>query len=391
METHIAAVDHVINQFIYSFFVYIQVEHNLHVRTLILNRANRLNVLSSHMVCRLLEVYTACQEEPRVKLVILRANGKSFCVGGDLEEYFSNKGQWRLNVKILWNLYTLMYKIATLGKPQVSILNGTVMGAGCGISLHGTFRVVTEKTVFAMPEAVMAGIVPDVGASFFLSRLPGFYGEYIGLTGARLDGTEMLACGLATHFVPSKKLSLLEEELNKVNTSDLATISAVIDEFSEKPPLKERSAYRRLDIIDRCFSRKTVEDVISALETESVKGGDAWISQAVHSMKKASPVSLKVFLNSIREGRLQGLGQCLAQEYRIRSHELLLGQDIFEAFRANFVRKDRTPKWKPSRLDLVTNEMVDSYFSKVDDDKWEDLVLPVGSSSSKSTSIRAKL
>ncbi|MCL7021377.1 hypothetical protein MKW94_003501 [Papaver nudicaule] len=368
METHVAAVDHV------------QVEHNLHVRTLILNRANRLNFLSSHMVCRVLEVYTACQEEPRVKLVILStelcANGKTFCVGGDLVEYFSNKGQWRLNAKIAWNLYTLMYKIATLGKPQVT----------CFWMRNFPPWYISRCD---RENAVMAGIVPDVGASFFLSRLPGFYGEYIGLTGARLDGTEMLACGLATHFVPSKKLSLLEEELNKVNTSDLATISAVIDEFSEKPPLKERSAYRRLDIIDRCFSRKTVEDVISALETESVKGGDAWISQAVHSMKKASPVSLKVFLNSIREGRLQGLGQCLAQEYRIRSHELLLGQDIFEAFRANFVRKDRTPKWKPSRLDLVTNEMVDSYFSKVDDDGWEDLVLPVGSTSS--TSIRAKL
>ncbi|RZC86932.1 hypothetical protein C5167_030290 [Papaver somniferum] len=173
-----------------------------------------------------------------------------------------------------------------------------------------------------------------------------------------------------------KKLSLLDEALNKVNTSDPLVISAVIDEFSEQPPLKERSAYHRLDIIDKCFSRKTIENVISALETESVKEGDAWISEAVHLMKKASPITLKIFLKSIRRGRLQGLDQCLAQEYRISCHGFHVAQDILEGYRANFLRKDRTPKWEPSRLELVTDEMVDLYFSKVDNDVWEDLVLP---------------
>ncbi|KAI3837887.1 hypothetical protein MKW92_000131 [Papaver armeniacum] len=374
MATHSAVVDQVL------------VEENLHARTVILNRAHRLNALSYQMVSRLHEVYTACEKDPEVKLVILRGKGKAFCVGGDVSEYFYGitEGHWKLGAKILENVITLMYKVATLGKPQVSILNGMVMGAGCGISIHGRFRVVTEKTVFAMPEASI-GVIPDVGASYFLSRLPGFFGEYLGLTGARLDGTEMLACGLATHFVPSIKLSLLDEALNKVNTSDPVVISAVIDEFSEQPALKERSAYHRLDIIDRCFSGKTVENVISALDTESVKEGDAWIPEAVHLMKKASPITLKVFLKSIRRGRLQGLDQCLAQEYRISCHGFHVCQDILEGYRAKFLRKDRTPKWEPSRLELVTDEMVDLYFSKVDDDEWEDLVLPVRWNSSTFT------
>ncbi|KRY94337.1 putative 3-hydroxyisobutyryl-CoA hydrolase 3, partial [Trichinella zimbabwensis] len=92
--------------------------------------------------------------------------------------------------------------MATYSKPQVSLLNGIVMGGGAGASVHGRFRVATENTVFAMPETAL-GLFPDVGASYYLSRLPGFFGEYVGLTGARLDGAEMLACGLATHFVPS--------------------------------------------------------------------------------------------------------------------------------------------------------------------------------------------
>ncbi|KAI3927223.1 hypothetical protein MKW92_017288 [Papaver armeniacum] len=378
MATHGAIADHV------------QVEEYLHSRTVILNRAHKLNALSSQMVSRLHEIFIACEKDPEVMLVTLRAKGKAFCVGGDLAQtaHDITEVHWRLGARFLWNLYTLTYRIGTLNKPQVSILNGMVMGAGCGISIHGRFRVVTEKTVFAMPETGM-GLVPDVGASFFLSRLPGFFGEYIGLTGARLDGTEMLACGLATHFVPSIKLSLLRGALNKVHTTDPANISAVIDEFSEIPPLKVRSAFYKLDIIDKCFSQNTVENIISALETESVKAGDVWISEAVHLMTKASPLALKIFLKSIRGGRLQGLGQCLAQEYRISSHGLQVGQDMFEGYRAHFLRKDHTPEWKPSRLELVTDEMVERYFLKVDDDEWEDLILPVKSDSS--TFIMAKL
>ncbi|MCL7021591.1 hypothetical protein MKW94_013658 [Papaver nudicaule] len=340
----------------------VQVEKNLNTRTLILNRAHKLNALSSQMVSRLHEVLIACEKDPEVKLVMLRGKGKAFCVGGDAAQTIldSTGGRWRLSARFLWNLYSLVYRISTFNKPQV----------------------------FAMPETLI-GVVPDVGASFFLSRLPGFFGEYVGLTGAKLDGVEMLACGLATHFVPSIKLSLLNEALNKVNTSDPVIISAVIDEFSEQPPLKERSAYRRLDIIDRCFSQRTVEYVVSALEIDSVKAEDAWISEAVHWMKKASPLTLKVFLKSIRRGRLQGLNQCLAQEYRTSSHGLQDGQDTFEGIRANLVRKDHNPKWVPSRLELVTDEMVDLYFSKVDDDEWKDLVLPVRSNSS--TSFMAKL
>lgn len=370
---------------------HVQVEENLHARTVILNRVHKLNIMSSQMVSRLHEVYTAFEKDPEAKLVILKGKGKAFCAGGDLAEYFheSTEGHWTLGVKILENAITLMYQVATLAKPQVSILNGVVMGVGCGLSTHGRFRVVTERTIFSMPEVVM-GIIPAVGASFFLSRLPGFFGEYLGLTGARLDGTKMLACGLATHFVPLIKLSLLDDALNKVNTSDPAIISAVIDEFSEQPPLKERTAYYRLlDIIDRCFSRKTIENVISALDMESMKGADAWIDEALHLMKKASPLILKVFLKSIREGRLQGLRQCLAQEYRISCHGLQVGQDTFEGYRAIFLRKDHTPNWKPSRLELVNDEMVDRYFSKMDDDEWVDLDLPVRSD--LSTSIIAKL
>ncbi|KAL6981470.1 3-hydroxyisobutyryl-CoA hydrolase [Sarracenia purpurea var. burkii] len=194
------------------------------------------------------------------------------------------------------------YVVATNSKPQVSILNGIVMGGGAGASVHGRFRVATENSVFAMPETAL-GLFPGVGASYFLSRLPGFFGEYLGLTGSRLDGAEMLACGLATHFVPSVRLALLEEALCKVNSSDPAIISATIDDFSQQPSLKVKSAYHRLDIINQCFSRRTIEEIISALESKDGNGTDNWILSTIKSLKTASPTSLKISLRLVIEVR----------------------------------------------------------------------------------------
>uniref|UniRef100_F6I1H0 3-hydroxyisobutyryl-CoA hydrolase n=1 Tax=Vitis vinifera TaxID=29760 RepID=F6I1H0_VITVI len=234
-----------------------------------------------------------------------------------------------------------------------------------------------EWSVFAMPETAL-GLFPDVGASYFLSRLPGFFGEYVGLTGARLDGAEMLACGLATHFVPSTRLLLLEAALCKLDSGAPATISSILDEYSQQPHLKENSAYHKLAVINKCFSRRTIEEILSTLEREAVNSADNWISATIQSLQKASPTSLKISLRSIREGRLQDVGQCLTREYRMVCHVLQgeVSKDFFEGCRAILLDKDKNPKWEPSRLEQINESMVEQYFSKVDDEEWEDLKLP---------------
>ncbi|KAF3577859.1 hypothetical protein DY000_02030059 [Brassica cretica] len=315
------------------------------VRILTLNRPNQMNALSRNMITRLLQLFLA-YEDPRVKLVILKGQGKAFCAGGDVRPVIRDivQGKWRFGADFFSDQYTLNYVMATYSKIQISIMNGIVMGGGAGVSIHGRFRIATEKTVFAMPETEL-GLFPDVGASYFLSRLPGFFGEFVGLTGARLDGAEMLACGLATHFVPSTLL------------------------------LKKAVSICRLDVIDKCFSRRTVEEIISALEREAIKEPDEWISATLRALKKASPASLKISLRSIREGRFQEVGQCLIREYRMRSlqHRVLITQGC----RAVVIDKDRKPKWEPRRLEQVTDNMVDQYFKRMDEEEeWEDLKLP---------------
>ncbi|KAL7258450.1 hypothetical protein ACSBR1_004557 [Camellia fascicularis] len=358
------------------------VEENSHGIKVLLNRPNQLNALSFQMISRILELFLACEEDCNVKLIILKGKGRAFSSGGDVSAVVCDiiKGNWKFGAKYFQKEYILNYVIATYSKPQVSILNGIVMGGGAGASIHGRFRVATENSVFAMPETAL-GLFPDVGASYFLSRLPGFFGEYVGLTGSRLDGAEMLACGLATHFVPSVRLSLLEEALCKVNANDPAVISAIIDEFSQQPHLREKSSYRQLDIINKCFSQRTIEEIISALERASVNRADNWISSTIKSLKMASPTSLKISLRSIREGRVQGVGQCLVREYRMVCNVIRgeVSKDFVEGCRAILLDKDKNPKWEPSKLELVSDDMVDHYFSKVDDEDCEDLKLPTRS------------
>ncbi|CAK9143065.1 unnamed protein product [Ilex paraguariensis] len=228
-----------------------------------------------------------------------------------------------------------------------------------------------------MPEASI-GHFPDVGSSYFLSRLPGHFGEYLGLTGARIDGTEMLTCGLATHFVLSKDLQLLENALCEVISSDNATISALINKFTHKAHLKQETFFKRLEFINKCFSKTTVEEILLSLEKEMANGADIWIVKALNSMKSASPTSLKITLRSIREGRKQDLRQCLIREYIISCHIMrrTVNNDFYEGARAMLLDKDKKPKWMPSELDQVNEEMVNRVFTEVDDDEWVPMELP---------------
>ncbi|CAN6842338.1 unnamed protein product [Brassica oleracea] len=376
------------------------VEETSNVRILTLNRPKQLNALSLNMITRLLQLFLAYEEDPSVKLVILKGQGRAFCAGGDVSAVVRDirLGKWRRSADFMSLQYTLNYVMATYSKAQISILNGIVMGGGAGVCVHGRFRIATENTVFAMPETAL-GLFPDVGASYFLSRLPGFFGEYAGLTGARLDGAEMLACGLATHFVPSTRLTALGADLCRVGSNDPVTFaSTILDAYTQHPHPKQKSACHRqifngnlchqflisiyfslcrLDVIDKCFSRRTVEEIISALERDATHKPDDWISATTGSLKKASPASLKISLRSVR--RLQGLGQCLIREYRMVSHVMKgdISKDFVEGGRAILIDKDRNPKWEPRRLEDMKDNMVDKYFKRVEEEEgWEDLKLP---------------
>ncbi|KAJ7975510.1 3-hydroxyisobutyryl-CoA hydrolase 1 [Quillaja saponaria] len=205
------------------------------VKEVILNRTKKLNSLNHEMIFQMMRNLKQYEKDSTVKLVIMKqGNGKAFSAGGDLVSAVMSSiaGHWSYPASFYRKQLILDHLIATYRKPLVALINGIVMGGGAGLSMNARFRVVTEKAVFAMPE-VSIGLVPDVGASHFLSKLPGYFGEYLGLTGEKLDGAEMFACGLATHFVPSKNLNFLENSLRGVTSSNISTITTLINKFGE--------------------------------------------------------------------------------------------------------------------------------------------------------------
>ncbi|WCJ24272.1 3-hydroxyisobutyryl-CoA hydrolase mitochondrial [Euphorbia peplus] len=349
-------------------------------KTVILNRPDKLNSLNSGMIFQLLYHLRAIEMDSTVKFVILKGNGRAFCAGGDVVAIVNSmlSGHWSYGARFYQKQFNLDYLLATYKKPLLSLIDGIVMGGGAGLSLHGRFKIVTEKTIFAMPE-VAIGLFPDCGASHFLSRLPGHFGEYLGLTGARLDGIEMLHCGLATHFVFSKDLVLMENALKDLKSSDITSINQILNNFAQKPIIKEKSCLKRLEIINICFSKDTVEEILVALEEDVQNKAESWITAAIKSIKSGSPTSLKITLRSIREGRTESLSQCLIREYTLCCNILraTATNDFYEGARAMLFDKDKKPKWEPSKLELVDFNTVDICFSGIEEDDWKYLQLPV--------------
>ncbi|KAL5755535.1 hypothetical protein ACOSQ2_020281 [Xanthoceras sorbifolium] len=373
--------------------VQVAFQGNSCVKKVILNRPHKLNALTYEMLSQMMNRLEVYENDSKVRLVILKGNGRAFCAGGDVVALynFMTTGHWSFGASFFKKFSNLEYLVATYKKPLVALIDGMVMGGGAGVSMLARFKIVTENTVFAMPAAAIGSYV---GETYFLSRLPGYFGEYLGLTRARLDGAEMIACGLATHFVRSKDLQLLETALSEVAPSDTIEISQIISKFIHKPNLKQSSAINRLEIVNKCFSGETVEDILLALEKQIENGStEKWMVDAINSMKSSTPTGLKLFLRSIREGRRQNLEECLVLEYTVVCHVIrrTMSNDFYEGVRSKLIEKDTKPEWKPSKLELVEEEKVDRCFERVYEDDWEPLQLSPRSNLVHENTVASKL
>ncbi|KAK6778520.1 hypothetical protein RDI58_025238 [Solanum bulbocastanum] len=346
------------------------VEGRAKSRAAILNRPSALNALTPSMAGRLSRLYESWEENSDIGFVMMKSNGRAFCSGADVVTLYEliNEGKVEECKKFFQTLYKFVYLLGTYLKPNVAILDGVTMGSGAGISLPGMFRVVTNRTIYSNPEAQI-GFHPDAGASYYLSRLPGYLGEYLALTGEKLNGVEMIACGLATHYSHNERLPWIEERLGKLITDDRLVIENSIAQYGEIVYPDTRSVLHKFEKIDKCFSQDTVEEIIEALEREAAESHDEWCNTALNKIKEGSPLSLKVALKSIREGRFQPLDQCLVREYRISVNWVSkrMSDDFCEGVRARLVDKDFAPKWDPTWLEKVTTDMVDCFFIPLDE------------------------
>ncbi|KNA21788.1 hypothetical protein SOVF_039650 [Spinacia oleracea] len=357
------------------------VEGRSNSRAAILNRPSSLNAISTSMAGRLKRLYESWEENSDLGFIIMKGNGKAFCSGADVVSLYQliNEGKVEECKSFFNTLYRFVYLMGTYVKPHVAVLDGTIMGAGAGISFPGMFRVATDRTVYSHPETQL-GFHPDAGASFFLSHLPGYLGEYLALTGDKLNGVDMIACGLATHYCMNARLPMIEERLAKLMTDDPSVVESSLAQYGDLVYPDKSSVVYKIETIDKCFSHDTVEEIFDALEKEAANSVDEWCKATLKKLKEASPLSLKIALRSIRDGRFQPIDKCLAREYRISVNCISkrVSGDFSEGVRARLVDKDFAPKWDPPRLEDVSKDMVDCFFSPLGEYEPE-LDLPTSS------------
>ena len=336
-----------------------------------LNRKKTLNALTYDMLASLSPHYKAWSDDIDIYCIVMRsADPRGFCAGGDLRAIY----EWHEQSEVGSTLdhYGVEYKhnwaLEKLKKPHISLIDGVVMGGGVGITFYGTHRVVGENTRFAMPE-VGVGYFPDIGASYFLPRMPGKTGMYLALTGRAAGPADAFYLGFATHCIKADKFASILSELCEAEPVD-----ELLYRHHEDPGEAELARLR--PTIDRIFAAESVEEIVEGLRAERGELAE-WAHETADEIGRKSPLSLKVAFRQVREGAQLELEQALRLEYRI-ARRFLQGDQLYEGIRAALIDKDRKPKWNPASLEEVTPEMVDRYFAPLDQGELE-LIDPFGS------------
>lgn len=330
-----------------------------------LDRPKALNALNLPMIRAFDPVLAQWERDPAVRAVVIRGAGdRAFCAGGDVRAVWdagkamkAGQGDGALTRDFFREEYRLNRRIHRFSKPYVALLDGITMGGGVGLSVHGSHRVTTERTLFAMPETGI-GLFPDVGGSWFLPRCPGRTGTYVALTGARLHAADVLYLGVGTHHVPSGRLDAVVGDLAAADWSGEAAgvVDAVLGRHAADAGEASLAAQR--EAIDRCFGFGTVEEILSALERE----GTDWADAALKVLSQMSPTSLKITLRQIGTGAGLDFDDAMRMEYRL-SQACMRGHDFYEGIRALLVDKDRSPKWRPASLRDVGEADVEGHFA----------------------------
>ena len=321
---------------------------------LALNRPKAINALNLAMIHDMTAALLAWRDDSAVRAIVIdHSEGRGFCAGGDIA-FLRNSAltdDGASGRRFFHDEYRLNHLIFTYPKPVAAFMDGITMGGGVGISQPARFRVATPATRLAMPETGI-GLFPDVGGGWYLSRLPGRIGQFLALTGARLDGAECLWAGLATHYLPSEILAEAKARIGAGHEP-----GGVLSALSVTPP-PARIA-ENAGRIAKHFASDRYEDILASLEADTSE----WAAKELATLRTKSPQTCKVALRQLAQSaQLSDFAANMAMEYRIASRVLTL-PDFAEGVRAVIVDKDGAPRWNPATPEGVTDAMLVAIFA----------------------------
>ncbi|MGN3975033.1 enoyl-CoA hydratase/isomerase family protein [Tsuneonella sp. SYSU-LHT278] len=331
-----------------------------------LNRPKALHALTLDMCHAMSAALAEWASDDGVEAVILdHAEGRGFCAGGDinlLRHSALNDGGVS-GRRFFHDEYQLNHQMMTYPKPIAVFMDGITMGGGVGIALPCRYRVATENTRFAMPETGI-GLFPDVGGGWHLSRLPGRLGQFLALTGARLDGAECLWAGIATHYLPSEMIADAKARI----IERPGRISGILAEMPGTPP--RARIEDNADKIARHFRSDRYEDILASLEADD----SDWAQKERDTLGTKSPQTCKVALRQLAtSAQMTDFADNMAMEYRIASR-VLMRPDFAEGVRAVIVDKTGDPKWSPATPEGVSEELLDEIFAPLPpEEEWKPL------------------
>lgn len=322
-----------------------------------LNRPKALNALTLSMVTALKTKLEEWAEDAAVGVVLVKGAGRAFCAGADIRAVRqSGLDKTSYALDFFRAEYALNAYIKRYPKPYVALIHGICMGGGLGLSVHGQYRVAGSSAIFAMPETGI-GFFPDIGASYFLSRLQGQVGLYLGLTGARVKAADAFYLKLATHWVPSEYWEAFIDALAS-GDEPADVLTEMARDLLPSAPISDRR-----EEIDEIFKSSSVGDILAMLDRDIID--DEWSSETAALIRSRSPTSLNLTYNEIRSGKTLRFEECMRMEFRIASR-ILAGKDFYEGVRAVIVDKDNAPKWSPATLGEVNDDEIHAYFAPLE-------------------------
>ncbi len=322
-----------------------------------LDRPRALNALTLGMVREISAALDSFERNGSVAyVVVVGAGERAFCAGGDIR-WLNERGRMGDHAAQLafWGEeYILNRRIKRYGKPYVAVIDGIVMGGGVGVSMHGSHRVVGERSVFAMPE-VGIGLFPDVGGTYLLPRLPKNFGAFLALTGLQAKAGDLVALGLATSFTASEDIPRLLEAL----AGDPSPLDDILARFASPAPASP--LWAEAEWIEPAFA-VLERELIEAAVARAAAGGSKLAGEAEASLKTKSPTTQAIALRQLQIGGSLTFEEAMRTEFRIASR-VCRGHDFYEGVRAVIVDKDNKPQWRPAPGEPIPTADIDAYFA----------------------------
>ena len=337
---------------------------------LTLNKPKALNALDLDMASMMLNALTQWQDRNDIVAVVVDAVGdKAFCAGGDIVSMYNAMVEANGTIPsfledFFKTEYTLDFTIHNYSKPIIVWGSGIVMGGGMGLLCGASHRVVTETSRLAMPE-ITIGLYPDVGGSYFLPRLPGKSGLFLGLTGGQMNGADACFVGLGDHLVSSNAkndmLHKLAQHQWSTTTNLDEQVTFILAELSkpDTPPVSNVQA--NMSLINELCEGNSATDIVNNILAADM-GDNKWLSRAQATLAKGSPITMHLVFEQCKRGASMSLEDCFRMEATMSCRCGESGE-FQEGVRALLIDKDMTPKWKYATVEAVPAETIEHFFT----------------------------